>query len=170
MKCQHGPAECRLNRVINCAQALHPEQGHWLPFVRCLESSRPFEMEKQVERCAQDTGIAADALQACATGGRCPGGRQPQGCTAHRRGGVLRPAVKWESGELRDAAAGWEDPGLAAREARPPVTPGSSLDPRAVATLPAAAVQACRVMSWSARRPRRPLRCAHPTRTCPGCW
>ena len=33
----HRPC-ARLNRIINCAQKLHPSQRQWLPFVVCLEA------------------------------------------------------------------------------------------------------------------------------------
>lgn len=32
-------ARCRLNRIINCAQKLHPSQRQWFPFVVCLQVS-----------------------------------------------------------------------------------------------------------------------------------
>lgn len=39
VQCQHGPSECALNRVINCATHHYPSQATWLPFVDCLESA-----------------------------------------------------------------------------------------------------------------------------------
>ncbi len=36
-RCQHGPVECSMNRVQNCAIHLNPDQAVWLPFVACLE-------------------------------------------------------------------------------------------------------------------------------------
>ena len=31
--CQHGPDECSLNQVINCAQALYPRQVQCCPLI-----------------------------------------------------------------------------------------------------------------------------------------
>lgn len=65
--CQHGPLECRLNRVINCAQQLNPEQQQWLPFVVCLEGRRD-DGEQAVMKCAKQTGLDEDAISKCAHG------------------------------------------------------------------------------------------------------
>ncbi|KAI7845582.1 hypothetical protein COHA_000870 [Chlorella ohadii] len=35
-KCQHDPEECFFKDIINCAQALYPEQAKRFPFVACL--------------------------------------------------------------------------------------------------------------------------------------
>lgn len=68
-ECQHGPAECRLNRLINCAAELRPEQTAWFPFVRCLADSVGIRsVEGEVGSCAAGAGIDADALRACAEG------------------------------------------------------------------------------------------------------
>ena len=29
VQCQHGPLECQLNRVINCATDMYPDQNKW---------------------------------------------------------------------------------------------------------------------------------------------
>lgn len=76
MHCQHGPAECRLDRVIACATHLHPDRAAWLPFVLCLEGGRAAEREQRVDGCAAGAGLDADALLACAEG--------PQGAELER--------------------------------------------------------------------------------------
>lgn len=66
--CQHGPVECRLNRIINCATHLHPGQDMWLPFVECLEGAPHEQSEAWVDKCAGQTGLDAQALHGCAEG------------------------------------------------------------------------------------------------------
>ncbi|KAL4422804.1 hypothetical protein ABPG75_009001 [Micractinium tetrahymenae] len=66
--CQHGPDECRLNRVINCAQRLRPAQAQWLPFVSCLASKSRKKALGSVDMCAEGTAIEADALWRCVDG------------------------------------------------------------------------------------------------------
>ncbi|KAL4448881.1 hypothetical protein ABPG77_007598 [Micractinium sp. CCAP 211/92] len=66
--CQHGPDECRLNRVVNCAQRLRPAQAQWLPFVTCLSDRPRSKVLSSVERCAAGTAIDADALWRCVDG------------------------------------------------------------------------------------------------------
>ena len=39
-RCQHGPVECSMDRVQNCAIHLNPDQAAWLPFVACLEKNQ----------------------------------------------------------------------------------------------------------------------------------
>lgn len=74
VRCQHGPAECRLDRIINCAIALSPSgQPQWLPFLRCLESSSPDTREEAVKGCLEEAGLEPEAVGTCATGGRCRG-------------------------------------------------------------------------------------------------
>lgn len=67
IKCQHGPLECALNRVINCVQHLEPELDKWLPFTRCLEA-RARDNATALQHCARAAGIDAAALGACSTG------------------------------------------------------------------------------------------------------
>ncbi|PRW60442.1 40S ribosomal S2-4 [Chlorella sorokiniana] len=67
-QCQHGAAECRLNRIINCAQQLNPSQRQWFPFVVCLQGTDRPSMESAVNGCAQDAGIDPVELRVCATG------------------------------------------------------------------------------------------------------
>lgn len=66
--CQHGPDECRLNRVINCAQRLRPAQAQWLPFVTCLAGRPRRKVLASVEKCAAGSAIEAGALWRCVDG------------------------------------------------------------------------------------------------------
>lgn len=68
MQCQHGPAECRLDRTINCATHLYPGQAAWLPFVVCLEAAPRDAREKEVAGCAEGAGMDPAALLHCAEG------------------------------------------------------------------------------------------------------
>lgn len=58
---------CRLDRVINCSQQ---QKGPWLPFLVCLEDTRPVKMEVSVGSCAYQvsTGGRAGPSQACGWG------------------------------------------------------------------------------------------------------
>ena len=96
--CQHGPDECSLNRVINCAQSLHPDQvtpsqspahhklplrshatlqfelyapvqDEWFPFVRCLEESATPDVQQRAAGCAKTADLGWDDIHSCATGG-----------------------------------------------------------------------------------------------------
>lgn len=66
--CQHGEAECRLNRVFACAidQAKHQED--WFPFIACVEGKYGPEIEDSVEGCAEEAGLAYNDIKDCATG------------------------------------------------------------------------------------------------------
>jgi interferon gamma-inducible protein 30 len=93
VRCQHGPAECRLDRMINCATHLHPGQAHWLPFVTCLEGAEGGAegMEGAVEGCAAKAGLDAAAIHTCAEG--------PQGDALERAAAeetaALCPPHRW---------------------------------------------------------------------------
>ena len=88
VRCQHGPAECRLDRVINCATHLNPGQDRWLPFVTCLEAAEGGAegMEGAVEGCAAKAGLDAAAIRGCAEG---------------RQGDALERAAAEETAALR---------------------------------------------------------------------
>jgi interferon gamma-inducible protein 30 len=66
--CQHGPVECSMDRVINCAIALNPGQGNWFPFVSCLEQHPGSQMASQIQPCAEQARMDAKAINACAAG------------------------------------------------------------------------------------------------------
>lgn len=91
--CQHGPAECRLNRVVNCAQDQAPDQARWFPFVRCLEAADPKGMEEAVEECAADAGLDAAALHECSKPGGARGDELD--AAAAKETAALRPPHQW---------------------------------------------------------------------------
>ena len=65
--CQHGPQECALNKIINCAIDLNPGQNKWFPFVECVESN----ITKGItagKSCAEQLGIDDSSLQECNQG------------------------------------------------------------------------------------------------------
>lgn len=68
--CQHGEAECRLNRVFACVidQAKHQED--WFPFIACVEGKIGPDIEDSVESCADAAGLDYPDLRECATGER----------------------------------------------------------------------------------------------------
>lgn len=65
-----SPPLSSADRVINCAQDLHPEQEDWLPLVACLQATSPKRMPGAVERCAEGAGLEAGPILACADGAR----------------------------------------------------------------------------------------------------
>ncbi|KAI3437801.1 hypothetical protein D9Q98_000248 [Chlorella vulgaris] len=66
--CQHGPAECGLDRVISCATHLQPDRAVWLSFLLCLEAAPATDREAAVDGCAARAGIDAANLHSCAEG------------------------------------------------------------------------------------------------------
>lgn len=96
LMCQHGPHECALNRVINCAQAHHPDWNVWLPFVRCIEEEAANkhdapDVENIVMQCGSDTHINGQVILDCSKG--------EQGNTLEREAGeetaALRPQHRY---------------------------------------------------------------------------
>ena len=57
-----------MDRVINCAQRLHPRQAEWFPFVRCLEAAWP-TLAAAAPQCAADAELKWAPIDKCATGG-----------------------------------------------------------------------------------------------------
>ena len=68
--CQHGPDECAMNRVINCAQRLDPQQARWFPFARCLEAAFGPGMAAAAPQCADAADLDWAAIDSCASGDR----------------------------------------------------------------------------------------------------
>lgn len=67
--CQHGPAECQGNRLINCAQATAAGgQDAWFPYVACLERGSGRSWEADSRACASAAGLDAAAIETCARG------------------------------------------------------------------------------------------------------
>ena len=72
LTCQHGPAECRLNRVLACAIDQGKQQGAWFPFVHCVEGSFGPGIEDAVEGCAEQADLDFMDIQECTTGMQPP--------------------------------------------------------------------------------------------------
>ena len=77
IQCQHGSAECLLNRVIGCVTHLHPSQTAWFPFVACLESAYALALRGEyvgfpaaAKRCAEKHGILFAPIIGCVKGAR----------------------------------------------------------------------------------------------------
>lgn len=65
---EQAPFNPPADRVINCAQALHPVQTEWLPLVTCLEATPLRRMLAAVNTCAKRAGLDAAELVECADG------------------------------------------------------------------------------------------------------
>ncbi|BDA49959.1 probable Gamma-interferon-inducible lysosomal thiol reductase [Coccomyxa sp. Obi] len=71
IKCQHGPKECELNIVLNCAQHLSKSQEVFFSFLSCLEKKAFRESSADVlQSCTSDEKLSEKALQECAFGGQ----------------------------------------------------------------------------------------------------
>ena len=68
LECQHGPEECRLNRIFACAIDLSKTPRDYWPFVECVESNYGAKIEDSLEGCAKDNGFKLKDLEACASG------------------------------------------------------------------------------------------------------
>lgn len=71
--CQHGPAECALNKLLGCALAQHPDTAQWWPFLRCMEGAAlrhkgPPTVEEVAAACGAHAGLPPHKLLACYSG------------------------------------------------------------------------------------------------------
>ncbi len=70
LRCQHGPEECRLNRIFGCAiDQARTWEDYW-PFVECVESNYGDNIEDSLEGCAKNNGFKLKDLEDCASGDR----------------------------------------------------------------------------------------------------
>jgi interferon gamma-inducible protein 30 len=70
--CQHGPKECRFNRMLSCAMAAYPMQADWFPFVECLEkyAEKQDDVVNGTQACAVKAGLLTSRLVDCYNGER----------------------------------------------------------------------------------------------------
>ena len=78
--CQHGPAECRLNRVINCAEELSASDAQFMAFLRCLAKAGRGG-EAAVDGCAKAAKLSPEDISQCATGGAADMGQVSLGAS-----------------------------------------------------------------------------------------
>ena len=68
LQCQHGPEECRLNRIFGCAiDQARTWEDYW-PFVECVESNYGVKIKDSLEGCAKNYGFKLKDLEDCASG------------------------------------------------------------------------------------------------------
>lgn len=71
IKCQHGPKECELNIVLNCARHLSKSQEVFFSFLSCLEKKAFHASSADVlQLCTSDEKISEKALHECTFGGQ----------------------------------------------------------------------------------------------------
>ena len=68
LECQHGPLECRLNRIFACAIDQSKTQEDYWPFVECVEGAYGDKIEGSLKGCAKDNGFNLKDLEDCASG------------------------------------------------------------------------------------------------------
>ncbi len=68
LQCQHGPLECRLNRLFACAIDQSKTQEDYWPFVECVESNYGDKIEDSLKGCAKDNAFSLKDLEDCASG------------------------------------------------------------------------------------------------------
>lgn len=67
--CQHGPRECELNKVLNCAQHHSSSQEEFFNFLYCLEKKAFISSEKDVlEVCSADSKLSEKDIRECTAG------------------------------------------------------------------------------------------------------
>ena len=62
--CQHGPQECDLNIMQDCAIALSTGPEQWLPFIHCLEGYG-VQQKAHVSKCATAVKLSLTSLNTC---------------------------------------------------------------------------------------------------------
>lgn len=57
--CQHGPDECTLNKLLNCAIAQSTSQKEGISFVACIEKvkNRVLKNPKLAQKCADKVSV-----------------------------------------------------------------------------------------------------------------
>nr|XP_023029598.1 GILT-like protein 1 [Leptinotarsa decemlineata] len=66
--CQHGPLECKGNRIMTCAYNMLPDQDRQVEFTNCfMESfrSRKDDPQEFGQQCAQSVGLDANEILDC---------------------------------------------------------------------------------------------------------
>lgn len=64
-ECQHGPMECDVNQLMNCAmKRLNNETARYLPFIFCAQQNNFDEALK----CSEASGLDPEDLRKCANG------------------------------------------------------------------------------------------------------
>lgn len=61
-RCQHGPAECLGNQLMNCVMKAKPRVEDHLPVIRCLQGKRG---EEEQRACLRDAHLEVDDLMDC---------------------------------------------------------------------------------------------------------
>lgn len=83
--CQHGPEECRLNEVFNCAIDSYPNAAVHFPYIACVEAGVSAGCADCETSCAATSGVDASVVGACVASGR--------GAKLHRKAGWATAAL-----------------------------------------------------------------------------
>jgi len=86
ISCQHGPVECKLNKLHSCVIHQLVDTSRWFPFIYCMETavSGGTDPDEATKQCYKDQGIKATEqkkIDECAQG---PQGDQLQKAAADR--------------------------------------------------------------------------------------
>ena len=65
--CQHGPNECKGNKLQACAQAHFNVTSQWMELFRCQGQAYPNSVT-DMQACAEQVGMDWDTIQACYDG------------------------------------------------------------------------------------------------------
>ena len=68
VQCQHGPAECELNRALNCAQHFSQSQDAFFSFLFCVEKLAFLGDAKLLETCSSRSHLDFSAIDSCKDG------------------------------------------------------------------------------------------------------